>query len=279
MTTVFNSNFNNHYTNRNNIPFVIPNNEVIATIEQSNNATVKQSNNATVKQSNNATIEQLKQLNLVLDNVNTANSKWWETPENSNDGKRRLTFGERKSLIVEAAKPTNYQIGIAGQFSNISTANGIKPIGILNVGINGNTTFFNHLRLGIGAEKWTQFVHFENIEAVADGSYGNVFSDLTTLNPYNPQDDLTKLEGQIHGLDFPLSAAILLRPDAKFNPYLGFGIVGRYYGKYKFEQYFYEYGNPIYRYEIKDEGTVKQFDLSLWQTKVGLDFKLSQNGY
>jgi hypothetical protein len=63
------------------------------------------------------------------------------------------------------------------------------------------------------------------------------------LEPNHTQDKLTKLEGQVNGFDMPIMAEILLRPDARFNPRLGFGVVGRYYDKYNLEYSIKDYNN------------------------------------
>jgi hypothetical protein len=249
-----------------------PNTDANATIEQSNPDLLGQAN-ATIEQS----IDELNRLNLVLNNANSADAKWWIRQDSSYTGHLKTSFGTKVILAAQASKPSVYQIGTGFQLTNITTANGIQPITMMNIGVSGNALFYNRLRLQIGTEWWTQNIHFENMETVADGVYSNILVGFPMLEPNYPQDKLTKLEGQVHGFDVPIMAEILLRPGAKFNPYLGFGVVGRYYDKYNLEHYFKEYNNPAYEYELKEKGTVQQFDFGLWQGKLGFDIRLSEH--
>lgn len=180
-------------------------------------------------------------------------------------------------MAAEAAKPAAYQIGAGYQLTNITTANDIKPITVINISLNANALFYNRLRLQIGADWWLQTIDFDDMEMVADDVYDNVLEGFPMIAPSNPQDQLTKLEGEIKGFDVPIMAEILLRPSARFNPYLGFGVVGRYYDYYKLEYYFNENGNPIYSYELKDIAAIQRFSFDLWQGKIGLDIKLTKH--
>jgi len=249
-----------------------PNIDANATIEQSNPDLLGQAN-ATIEQS----IDELNRLNLALDNANSADAKWWTRQDSTYTGHLKTSFGTKVILAAQASKLSVYQIGTGFQLTNITTANGIQPITMMNIGVSGNALFYNRLRLQIGTEWWTQNIHFENMETVADGVYSNILVGFPMLEPNYPQDKLTKLEGQVHGFDVPIMAEILLRPGAKFNPYLGFGVVGRYYDKYNLEHYFKEYNNPAYEYELKEKGTVQQFDFGLWQGKLGFDIRLSEH--
>lgn len=220
---------------------------------------------------------ELNRLDFTLDNSNAADTKWWEKQDSTYTGHQKTSLGTKGLLLAEASKPSAYQIGASFQFSPILTAKGLDPILAMNTGISANALFFNRLRLGIGADRWLHTINFDAIETAADGVYDDIIPNLTTLNPNNPQDELNKLEGEIRGFDVPLTAEILLRPTARWSPYLGFGVVGRYYDNYNFEHYFYENGSSAYRYEMKVQGQVRQFDLSLWQSKVGMDFKMSNH--
>jgi hypothetical protein len=249
-----------------------PNTDANATIEQSNPDLLGQAS-ATIEQS----IDELNRLNLVLNNANSADAKWWTRQDSTYTGHLKTSFGTKVILAAQASKPSVYQLGTGFQLTNITTANGIQPLTMMNIGISGNALFYNRLRLEIGTEWWTQNIHFENMETVADGVYSNVLVGFPMLEPNYPQDKLTKLEGQVHGFDVPIMAEILLRPGARFNPYLGFGVVGRYYDKYNLEHYFKEYNNQTYEYELKEKGTVQQFDFGLWQGKLGFDIRLSEH--
>lgn len=273
---------NNH--SNNNIDNIDTNNKLNNSNDNSNRTDVSnnQLNNTEegdIIKTSKETVKTLNKLNLSLNNSDSSNTKWWNTPEIPNYTEhKKASLGTKALLVIEKATPTNYQIGVGGQVSTIQTANGLNPIIAFNSGISGNALFFNRLRLQAGADYWSNFIQFDHLELTPDGKYDAIISELTTLTPYQPQDKLSKIEGQIHGFDVPLMAEILLRPDKKWNPYVGFGMVGRYYNSYKFEQYFYDAGNPNYRYEIKTPVEyVRRFDFSLWQSKAGFDFALTKH--
>ncbi len=220
---------------------------------------------------------ELNRLNFRLNNQNLDSTKWATLPNASEyNNPQKTSWSTRVLLLAEAGKPTDYQIGAGFQFAVMPTFKEIEPILVMNTGINTNALFFNNLRIGIGVNKWTHSINFENIQQKPDGYYNSILPNFTTLNPTNPQDELTKIEGNVEGFDFPLELKVLLRPNKKWNTYLGFGVVGRYYDNYNFEQYFYEHGNPSYDYEIDDLGRIHRFDWGLWQVKAELDYALSQ---
>lgn len=185
-------------------------------------------------------------------------------------------FATRMYMLKEAAKPSAYQVGLASKYTYLPTVSGLSPMRITNNGVVANALFFNNFRLQIGAEYWLSTFEAEDIENMADGTITPILDAYPTILPTSPLDELTKIESSTNGFDFPLSAQILLRPKKSFNPYVGFGLVGRYTNNYSAEHYFIDNATS-YEYESKNETAVQRLDIGMWQSQLGMDYQVFDN--
>jgi opacity protein-like surface antigen len=71
-----------------------------------------------------------------------------------------------------------------------------------------------------------------------------------------------------------MTAQIMLRPNARINPYIGFGIVANYYDDYNFEHYL---SRGAFRYEMDSKGKVETWNFNNWQGSAGVDVALTDN--
>jgi len=249
------------------LPIAVLNKEEIENIENENLPLLESASAKNL--SNNS----LNRLSLFLNNIDSSESKWWNAPKANIAGSQKNSFATKVLLVANASKPKNYQVGINTQFTGIPTVSNINPAFMTNYGLQGNALFYNRLRLNIGGNYWVQTYKYQNIQNLPDGILDPIISNFPMINPVNPLDELAKVEAYIYGFDIPISAQILLRPSKKWNPYLGFGMIGRYYNNYKLEYYFTDY-TTYYEYEIKAEEKVSHFGFSMLQSQLGIDYQI-----
>lgn len=228
-------------------------------------------------------IDELNKLLITL-NENRANKnvtiKKHPVPKIENEYKP--DFGTKLNMFAEDAKPSAYQVGVNSMFSylpalneNTDTGFVLVPMTMNNTGIIANATFFKRLRVQVGANYWGQILNDEDYANMSNAFLVNL-SAYPTIEPNNSSDEISKIEIKTYGFDFPVNAQLLLRPNSKLNPYIGFGIVGRYYNNYKQEYYFIDNNNG-YEYELKNEGQPKSFSFGILQSQFGIDYSITDN--
>ncbi|MFK7950036.1 MAG: hypothetical protein AB8G11_20770 [Saprospiraceae bacterium] len=185
-------------------------------------------------------------------------------------------FETKLNLLKEDAKPSVYQLGFQSKYTFLPTFDYLPSMNMTNNGVIANALFFNNFRLQIGANYWGQFFKVEEVETFADGIITPFIDNYPVVTPVSGLDELTKIEAKIYGFDLPINAQILLRPNAKFNPYIGFGLNGRYINNYELEYYFIDYSTN-YDYEVKSEEKVNNLDFGIWQSDIGMDYKVFDN--
>ena len=220
-------------------------------------------------------IEELERLQILLDN-NDDNLSIVKRPIPTVEKEYKPDFRTRVNLLIEDAKPSTYQLGIQSKYTFLPTFEGLPAMHITNNGVIANALFFNSFRLQIGANYWLNSFEVDNIETFADGIITPFIDEYPTVLPASPLDELAKVEAKSYGFDFPISAQILLRRDKVFTPYIGFGLKGRFTNSYVQEYYFMDNVSG-YEYEIKEEGVAETFDFGIWESQLGMDYKIYQN--
>jgi len=180
-----------------------------------------------------------------------------------------LAFGEKSS-------PTNHQIGLNFNIGFIPVENNVNSVIDIQSGVNASSLFFERLRLNAGINYWSQTYKYEELTDLSDEILSNIMTNLPTSVPFNGQDELNSIEGQIMGISFPITAQILLgNKISKWKPYVGFGIIGRYFNNAEFEYYYTDYNNSN-TYEVKYPEEIKQFDFNLWTSSFGINYQISE---
>lgn len=189
----------------------------------------------------------------------------------------KISFRDKLILFGEQAKPTNSQVGLNFQLGFIPAENGVAAVTDLQTGLNASTLFFNRIRLNTGINFWLQSYKYDNLDNLSDEVITGLIANLPTPVPTNPQDDLDKIEGQILGFSFPLTAQVLLgKKNSKWQPFIGFGMIGRYFNHAQFEYYFSDINNIYNTYEVKYPEDIKQFDFNLLTSNIGVSYQLSE---
>lgn len=186
------------------------------------------------------------------------------------------SFETRLFMLKEAAKPSAYQIGLHSKYTISPTFEGLPSMNITNNGVIGNALFFNNFRLQVGANYWNYKYEIEDIEALTDDLITPFLESYPTVSPLQATDELTKIESESNGFDFPMSAQILLRSQKALTPYIGFGAVGRFVNNYTSEYHFYEDSGDD-DYELGINENIRSFEVGIWQGQIGLDYNVYKN--
>jgi len=192
------------------------------------------------------------------------------------ENEHKPNFGTKLNKLKEEIKPSAYQVGITSRYTYLPTFSGLSPMTITNNGVVANALFFNNFRLQIGAEYWVNRFEVDDIEELEDGIVTPFIDVYPPVYPTSALDELAKIESISGGFDFPLSAQILLRPKRSFSPYIGFGLIGRYTNNYSAEYDFID-NVTASEYEVKTEMAVQRLDIGMWQSQLGMDYKISDN--
>ena len=177
----------------------------------------------------------------------------------------KASFRDQMIRLGMAVTPKSYEVGLTFGGGGITRA-----IGDFNssyqVGIGGEVTFFEWLRLGAGVGYTNQLFTLSNIE---QGNYDDFIASFPDMTPNDPADIPTQAKIYYNSVDIPLTARFLLQPKRNFSPYLGLGLIGRWHYSQVPEYYFLTAPNHTIEYEVYGTSQTGGFSFNNWSTMIG----------
>lgn len=196
--------------------------------------------------------------------------------ENQTKAKRnKNSLGDYLFVIGQTVSPDGYELGITGNGTFGYSKNYFNNPRA-GAGIVGGFRFSDNIRLSVGAILINSIYELDDI---ANGQFkDSLFKDLPPLNPFSPDDQLSKVEGNMQFFEFPLEVEYIFLKNKKWRPFIGAGVVARYHFAQSFEYYFLQSPNYVAEYNTGyKDGKFRAFGLDTWTAKAGVEYSINRH--